>query len=634
MPPSLISALSRRSSKNSGSDHPKHLSNLSTTGSSQTCVSSSTSSPAGQEKKLALTTTDFPCGVERKPSQSSNASISASSSPLSARPGCGPGSERPADRLSVVLADDLRVRRSRCGADFLEELVQGGPGTVDALCREIGKRFRVVSGMEAIKIYKTFVDNETQIDEEKEKAEVQHLVFAVSVRDAGRKLMDYYLTWKGKTKANTVKERRHDFLDSEFRKVARSIDKEFRRASIYGSSVASSVGNPDSKTSLKEAESEAPSPTSEEVKPASRPASVSVAVATTSVELPNESPLSATDSVLSLPYLNMIRNVPVGNRLPLRITNPDRLSMLSNSTASNKDLELKIPQKPVTTLSTVKENEDENQSTHMAENTSISLMDAVPSVSPDNDAVSTASPRSARTKDSNRLPTLSSPSENKNKGRNSNRDSVGSEFVIVLLDEKLMDEKTEKSPRTWHGLERQFSRKSSISTPRRVSPWDGPLARDNGITYRTRPVIPSPENGDSSSSEEEWENAPVIPLQALVMTSLAPSSISTPKAPFSEPSSPVHVRYKATYPTPMLPTSPPYALGVASPSISLAGSAVLPYTHAAYPRIAPRPPTYLGTPYNTAYAASVASVASYHSPVPVMKPLQRSYVGYPGGYLP
>lgn len=95
------------------------------------------------------------------------------------------------------------------------------------------------------------------------------VVFAVTAWDAGRKVVDYYMTWRGKTVCPSVLScvvgnlmsvpisesqryqrlssflvlihgcpmfivltaRRHSFLESEFRKVARSLDKEFKRAS-------------------------------------------------------------------------------------------------------------------------------------------------------------------------------------------------------------------------------------------------------------------------------------------------------------------------------------------------------------------------------------------------------------------
>ncbi|CAA7259309.1 unnamed protein product [Cyclocybe aegerita] len=43
-----------------------------------------------------------------------------------------------------------------------------------------------------------------------------------------------------------------------------------------------------------------------------------------------EPPVSATDSVMSLPLLNMVRGVPFSHRVPLRVTNPDRLSVISD----------------------------------------------------------------------------------------------------------------------------------------------------------------------------------------------------------------------------------------------------------------------------------------------------------------
>ena len=92
----------------------------------------------------------------------------------------------------------------------------------------------------------------------------------------------------------SVIDRRRNFLDSEFRKVARLIDKGFRRASfvpvlavsdslqvdpstfsVYGSSVAPSLPTA-SIMSFKENEEVEASPTLLEVKPPSRPPSILV----------------------------------------------------------------------------------------------------------------------------------------------------------------------------------------------------------------------------------------------------------------------------------------------------------------------------------------------------------------------
>jgi len=173
-------------------------------------------------------------------------------------------------------------------------------------------------------------------------------------------------------------------------------------------------------------------------------------------------------------------------------------------------------------------------------------------------------------------------------------------------------------------VERQNSRSSAHST-RRVSPWDGPLARDNGITYRTGPVKPSPGRGDEEySSEEEWENAPVIPVHAFVRNGFNASSISTSAS--SEASTPhqVPIRLQHTPPPPAPPVIPgapaQYALGMMTPVVA---PGALPYGY---------PQRYLRSVYSTPYQSPVMP-----SGVPILRPLSRaSYMGmgYQSPYIP
>ena len=177
---------------------------------------------------------------------------------------------------------------------------------------------------------------------------------------------------------------------------------------------------------------------------------------------------------------------------------------------------------------------------------------------------------------------------------------------------------------TWipNRLERQNSRSSAHST-RRVSPWDGPLARDNGITYRTGPVKPSPGNGDEeSSSEEEWENAPVIPVQAFVMNAFNAPSISTASSETSTPHQvPIQLQHTPPPPAPpVIPGAPAqYALGMMTPAVA---PGALPYAYA---------PQYLRSAYtSTPYQSPVMP-----SGVPLLRPLSRaSYMGYQSQYIP
>lgn len=64
--------------------------------------------------------------------------------------------ERPSDMLSIMLGDDLKVRRSKCVAEFLEEVGKGGSSEAEPF-RELGRKFEIVTGTDAVAFYKKFV---------------------------------------------------------------------------------------------------------------------------------------------------------------------------------------------------------------------------------------------------------------------------------------------------------------------------------------------------------------------------------------------------------------------------------------------------------------------------------------------
>jgi len=149
--PSLLSRKSSKSNERHKRDfHSSPLSPGVTSSSSQSVRSRSRSS----EKKLAVETD--PEVIQRQPSVSGSTSGASSTTSSSSRSGRSVA-ERPADTLSLVLGDDLRVRRSKCAAEFLEEVVKGGPEALEALSREVGRRLKVVGGAEAVALYKKFV---------------------------------------------------------------------------------------------------------------------------------------------------------------------------------------------------------------------------------------------------------------------------------------------------------------------------------------------------------------------------------------------------------------------------------------------------------------------------------------------
>ena len=167
-------------------------------------------------------------------------------------------------------------------------------------------------------------------------------------------------------------------------------------------------------------------------------------------------------------------------------------------------------------------------------------------------------------------------------------------------------------------LERQISRSSAHST-RRVSPWDGPLARDNGITYRTGPVKPPPGPGNEESSEEEWENAPVIPVQAFVVNAFNAPSISSSGSSESGTPHQVPIQLQHTPPPPAPPVIPggPAQYAMMTP---LVAPGALPYAYG---------PQYPRSTYSTSYQSPMMPN------VPLLRPLSRAeYMGYQSPYIP
>ncbi|KAJ7511062.1 hypothetical protein B0H11DRAFT_2386591 [Mycena galericulata] len=60
------------------------------------------------------------------------------------------------------------------------------------------------------------------------------VVFALPRVAAGRKVVDFYMSWRGKTKTHPLKggARRTGFLDAEFKRVRETLDGEWKRARL------------------------------------------------------------------------------------------------------------------------------------------------------------------------------------------------------------------------------------------------------------------------------------------------------------------------------------------------------------------------------------------------------------------
>ncbi|KAF9535698.1 hypothetical protein CPB83DRAFT_842180 [Crepidotus variabilis] len=423
--------------------------------------------------------------------------------------------------LSLQLVAGNRVRHGRCAPEFLEEMAT--KGAYDSFRRSLPKKLKVITGQEARQFFKNYISEHSkrQLNDKVTKNLMPSpIAFAVTAWEGSTKYVDYYMTWRGMKNAHKGKEleQRIELLDSEFRRLVKKLDEEYKRITAL-----KSHGN---LSPLKRKFQTTPSASSHSSKKAHPPAAIDVslidadALQDLTTALP-EPPASAADSVMSLPLLSMIRNVPLSHRVPLRVTNPDRLSMLSEDTLpAIMALTSGAPTKPV-------------NHTPLAENSTNTL--AVPSLRRhskhinDNDVrKSVASVKSSDTGSSrsSRLSRSSSLSRSENRSSSLDRhhqlelneaaekrhytDDDLPEFLLVFLGDKLESDTT-----SWHGLERQISARTLPAD--RHSPWLGPLARtsSNGLRYSPSQT-PSETGSDDSGFADSWNTTPIAPVQSLM----------------------------------------------------------------------------------------------------------------------
>ncbi|KAJ7804009.1 hypothetical protein B0H14DRAFT_2612827 [Mycena olivaceomarginata] len=282
-------------------------------------------------------------------------------------------------------------------------------------------------------------------------------------------------------------------------------------------------------------------------------------------------------SVSSLPLLGMIRGVPVGNRVPLRVTNPgDNMSMSSNSGSL---AEIRNP-KPTKTSP---------------------LCDSITyRVPPLQDNANVQPRHTGRTVlGSSNLSPSSSGSNKSQKSNSSRREKT----LRVQDDNKILMDDQDKVAMpddyaTWHGLERRLSARSASkpSLPH-DSPWLGPLVNlDKDIIYTPDHSDSHPDlyslyyldysDDDSDSDSDEDMNWPlqgtgagvgsVIPIESLLsaMGYLTPEAavLSNTPLPYGSytplpatSNSSSHASYTAPHVLPRVPSSP-YQLQLQSPS--------------------------------------------------------------------
>ncbi|KAJ7235619.1 hypothetical protein B0H12DRAFT_136382 [Mycena haematopus] len=284
-------------------------------------------------------------------------------------------------------------------------------------------------------------------------------------------------------------------------------------------------------------------------------------------------------SVTSLPLLGMVRGVPVGNRVPLRVTNPgDRMSISSSSGSIAPIQPLKSsPLRDGVSFNVPASNEVQpaNENTHGHQ---------LPG--------RTASEGSAS----------SSGSSKSHKSKRSTKDKTphvddDDRILIVLLDEndknrkKVVetddDNKDNNDSGTWHHMEDRLpsAPRPSLSGSTHDSPWLGPLADlDEDVTY----ITPDHSDCDSDSDEDDGDPSPgyrqrrlgaVVPLKNALssMGFLAPEAAVLAATPSPHESyvalppaySSLYGKYSSPYVTPQ---GSPYQLPPSRPRTPVYGT--------------------------------------------------------------
>jgi hypothetical protein len=297
---------------------------------------------------------------------------------------------------------------------------------------------------------------------------------------------------------------------------------------------------------------------------------------------------------MSLPLLNMVRGVPRSHHMPLRVTNPDRLSFISEDATvvlsvipanDKKDIKVSIPEYPV-----------RPKHTGSGDSSKWSM-----------DSVSTDTKSSLSSRSSSRYSSPNSSPGNHSRYADMPDDVPRDEslkFLIVLLGSSL-----DKDENSWHGLDRQTSIRSVPSE--RHSPWIGPLARPQHTNDRRHTPIHTPSDSDSDTSSDpaHWKNVPVIPLKPLMESmGLVPPSVGSHYSPAVVP------RYIASAPSLSHAGSSGYLTPASMSNVALPMQNSSPYIYAS-PRLdcSPYPPGWQQTPLPHSRPPSVAYSAVSHS---------------------
>jgi hypothetical protein len=125
-----------------------------------------TSSKSNKSSKLDAVTSYFPSSSRREktaivapPLRTSDSSRRESPRTPKSSPHSPQLPELPADTLKVIVGE--KARRSRCGPEFLEEVAKGGSFDV---FEDLGRKFKIITGAEAIVFYKKFLKSVLLLD--------------------------------------------------------------------------------------------------------------------------------------------------------------------------------------------------------------------------------------------------------------------------------------------------------------------------------------------------------------------------------------------------------------------------------------------------------------------------------------
>jgi hypothetical protein len=149
-----------------------------------------------------------------------------------------PRAEQGLDTLRLVAGN--RVRHARCAPEYLEEMAV--KGTPESVKKAVSQKFKVIAGQEARTYFKNYVEQHRKKESNSLRKHydtvtnyelLPPIVFAVTVWEGSSKCVDYHMTWRGLSKStrSAEVEDRIDLLDTQFKELARVLDREYKEKS-------------------------------------------------------------------------------------------------------------------------------------------------------------------------------------------------------------------------------------------------------------------------------------------------------------------------------------------------------------------------------------------------------------------